>query len=132
MSAGTIVTILKYIPWDQVVKNAPKALEAATELWDSVAKWKNKNAQQSVATQQSAMSETELLKAELDALRLSVGTLHEQMTGSATLIKELAEQNTRLIERVELNRKRMKMLAIATGVAFAVLVGLVVIQLVRT
>ena len=132
MAAGTIVTVLTKIPWGQVIQTAPKVADAAIKLWESVGNQKSKAAQQIAAAQRSAMSEAELLKTDVGALKQSVRTLHEQMKESTEVIKELAAQNALLVERVELSRKRTLALALASGVAFAVLAGLLVMQLALT
>jgi len=57
--------------------------------------------------------------------QLSVTELHQQMLDSSALIGLLAEQNTKLIARVEVNRKRV----LALGVVVVVLAGVVVSKL---
>jgi hypothetical protein len=57
-----------------------------------------------------------------------VNDLHGQMLASSELIKALAEQNTQLIKRIELNRVRLLWLAGVTGVvAIVALWGLVMV-----
>jgi uncharacterized membrane protein len=41
----------------------------------------------------------------LGALEVTVTELHQQMRESSELIKALADQNTQLIQRVEVNRR---------------------------
>ena len=52
-----------------------------------------------------------LLERQLGALEVTVSDLHEQMRESSELIKALADQNTQLIKRVEVNRRRLLWLA---------------------
>jgi hypothetical protein len=49
------------------------------------------------------------------ATEAAVADLRQQMLASSELIKELAEQNTQLIKRVETNRKRLLWLAVFTA-----------------
>ena len=126
MAANTILTVLSAIPWGQVVDNAPKVLESASRLWDSVSGRNDKGADHVKLAHQPAMSETELLKAEVSALAGSVKTLEEQMQASTLLIKDLAEQNTLLVKRVELSRVKHLRLVAAMGVAMAGLLVLFV------
>jgi hypothetical protein len=55
------------------------------------------------------------------AVIAATADLHQQMVESSALIKSLAEQNAQLIQRVEVNRKRVLLLALLTlglGVGF--------------
>jgi hypothetical protein len=68
-----------------------------------------------------AQSDPEALKQRLVALQEHILRLEEQMGASAELIKALAEQNTQLVGRIELNSVRLMRLA---GAAAIVAVGL--------
>jgi hypothetical protein len=50
--------------------------------------------------------------------QLSVAELHQQMLESSALIGSLAEQNTQLIVRVEVNRKRVLALVVVISKLF--------------
>jgi hypothetical protein len=126
MAANTILTVLSAIPWGQVVDNAPKVFESASKLWDSVTGHNDKVADQKKLARQPAMSEAELLKAEVSALAASVKTLETQMQASSQLIKDLAAQNTLLVQRVELSRVKHLRLVLAMGVAIAAMIVLFV------
>lgn len=130
MGAGTIVTVLSNIDWRQVIETAPKIAEAAIRLWDSVAKRNNKTAQPIAETKSHAMSEADVLRADVDALKQVAQALQEQMRDSTEVIKQLAAQNAHLVDRVELSRKRVLGLAIATAIAIAVLLGMLVVAVV--
>lgn len=127
MAAGTIFTVLSNIPWGAVVENAPKVADGAVKLWKTVAGGKTADAAQSGPTDappQAAKSEGELLAARLQTMEERLRQLHEQMQASSELLKDLAEQNTLLVQRVELNRRRLARLAGIAGVAGALLLGL--------
>ena len=51
------------------------------------------------------------LQAQLAAAEAKLSELHEQMLVSSELIKALADQNTQLIKRIEVNRIRVLWLA---------------------
>ena len=133
MAAGTILTVLANIPWGTVVENAPKVANGAAKLWSAVTR-SNKadplQEEQIAAVEQAAMSDTQRLSARLQSAEKRVSDLHEQMEACSALIKDLAEQNTLLIQRVELNRRRMVRLVIATAMVGATLAGLNVYLLV--
>lgn len=126
MAVGTILTVLSNIPWGAVVENAPKVAEGAEKLWKTVTRWKKsdpvQNGQIDMLPKQS-MSETELLSARLMTVEESVRQLNEQMQGSSELLKALAEQNTVLVQRIELNRIRLIRFAVIAGGAGVVLLG---------
>lgn len=112
MAAGTILTVLSNIPWGQVVDNAPKVAEGATKLWKVVT---GKKPEDSTGASDEGLgrrqSETDDLRGQLLAMQLHIQRLEEQMTASATLIKSLAEQNTQLVAKVELNSVKLVRLA---------------------
>jgi hypothetical protein len=57
--------------------------------------------------------------------------LKEQMGASAELIKALAEQNTQLVRKIELNSVRLLRLATATAIGAFALVGTIAYLLLR-
>ncbi len=123
------LTVLKMVPWGDVIENAPKVAQGAKKLWGSVGKKTVSVPAAEPSTDLSAQSlgssqEAQLaaLSAQVAALRASTTELQQQMLESSALIQSLAEQNTQLIARVELNRKRLLALAALTlvlGVALA-------------
>ncbi len=133
MAAGTIITVLSNIPWGQVVDNAPKVADGAARLWNAVTR--KKPDQSPVANAKpvvdAAQSGTEVLTQRLVAMEEHIHHLEEQMGASAELIKALAEQNTQLVRRIELNSVRLLRLATATAISAVALVGTIVYLLLR-
>ena len=107
------LTVLKMVPWGDVIENAPKVASGAKKLWQTGGK-------RPVVTS-SAPPVPEVLRAESPAvaalqiqvaeLQVAVADLHQQMLASSELIQSLAQQNTQLIKRVEVNRVRLLWLA---------------------
>ena len=134
MAVGTLITVLSNIPWGQVVENAPKVAEGAVKLWNSVT---NRTKHDTIQDRQAATaageapSEADRLKARLLALEDSIGNLQDQMQASSALIKALAEQNTQLVQRIELNRIRLVRYSVATALQGVVLLAAVVYLLFR-
>jgi hypothetical protein len=132
MAVGTLITVLSNIPWGQVVENAPKVAEGAVKLWNSVT---NRNKQDAIQDKQvvadDAPSEADRMKARLLALEDSITRLQDQMQASSALIKDLAEQNTQLVQRIELNRIRLVRYSVATALQGAALLAAVVYLLLR-
>jgi hypothetical protein len=102
-----------------VIESAPKVAQGAKKLWDTVGK---KSAASTTATPGQPEPTLAALQAQVTQLQVSVAELHQQMLASSALIGALAEQNTQLIARVELNRKRVLALAVVV-VVLAVVLG---------
>lgn len=134
MAAGAIISVLSNIPWGQVLENAPKLADGATKLWYAVRRRKpdpSADADGKTAAD-AAHSETAVLKQRLAAMDEHILQLEEQMGASAELIKALAEQNTLLVRKIELNSVRLRRLATVAAGAFLVLAGTVAYLLLRS
>ena len=113
------LTVLKSVPWGEVISNAPRVAEGAKKLW------------QTVSRKPSPPATRSSTENELAQLRAAVDDLHKQMLASSELIKALAEQNTELVRRIELNRVRLIWLGGAAGVIAVITAWALVIALVR-
>lgn len=121
MAAGTVITVLSNIPWAQVVDAAPKVAEGAGRLWEAMKTFRKSRAvpPDSARSSTSAQpTEAERVQAQIAALEGSVQELKDQMLASAAVIKELADQNARLVQRIE--QARIHFLALATGGALSI------------
>jgi hypothetical protein len=106
MKALTLITLLSKVPWGQVIDAAPKVADGATRLWKTVAR---RQADDAATTAHPATSQADAEpKAQIAALRASVAQLQDEMQLATELIKDLAEQNAALVQRVELNRRRLQ------------------------
>jgi len=110
------LAVLQSVPWAEVVKNAPMVADGAKKLWGAIGK--KPAAQAKTAPEPQAAHTPEgaalaALQSRVASLETAVSDLHEQMLASSELIKTLAEQNTRLVERIEANRVRVLWLSIA-------------------
>lgn len=127
------MSVLKMVPWSDVISNAPKVADGAKKLWSTVAK------KTGVATEAEAPAEpaaahelpaVELLarlQAQLARQEQGLSELHQQMVSSTALIQTLAEQNAQLVERVEAHRVRVRWLTLAVvllGLGLGLLWGL--------
>ena len=124
MSAGAILTVLSNIPWTQVIDNAPKVAEAAGKLWDSVAKRNDESAEKlAVSAKKRPASDVEVLQGQVAALGEGLKALQEEMRISSQLIKDLADQNTALVQRIEFNRLKLMRVAAATGAGIVLMMS---------
>ncbi len=122
------MTVLKLVPWSDVIKNAPVIAEGAKKLWDSAGR--KPAAAGDAAAPDSAVANVPAppealasLQARLAQAEAATSELQAQMQASSALIKALAEQNAELIERVESNRVRSVWLAGLLAV-FSAIAGL--------
>ena len=119
------LTVLKLVPWTDVISNAPVVADGAKKLWNAVAK-KTPAADQPVPTTQPSLASgpnaIAVLQAQLATVEATAHDLHNQMLASSELIKALAEQNAQLIKRVEVHRVRLVWLAAGTAVLGMVVV----------
>ena len=118
-------TVLKLVPWGDVIENAPKVAQGARTLWNSVGR--KTDAQAATGSGLDAMREKAGPPASLAELQAQVGSLqvqvadlelqstdlHDQMQVCAKLLASLADQNTQLISRLEINRRRVLGLTVA-------------------
>ena len=125
------LSVLKLVPWNEVISNAPKLASEAKKLWSTVAKTPPTAEPSPAKAKPSAGSDSPslaLLQADLELVITEVTDLHKQMLESSQLLKALADQNTQLIKQMDIQRMRIRWLA---GVA-AVLGVVIVINLVIT
>lgn len=135
MGVGTVITVLSKIPWGQVVDNAPKVADAAAKLWRAVI---NRRKQDAVHIGQSDVlsdvhpSDGSSMEARVLALEDGVKCLEDQMQASSELIKTLAEQNAKMVQRVEELRARLAFHVKAAAMGGMVLLAVVVYLVLRT
>ncbi len=107
------LTVLKMVPWGDVIENAPKVASGAKKLWQTVGKKPVAAAPVAPAhgVLRSESPAVAALQRDVTELQVAVADLHQQMLVSSELIQSLANQNTQLIKRVEVNRVRLLWLA---------------------
>lgn len=113
-------SLLKSVPWAEVIATAPVVADGAKKLWKTVAKkpvTAPPPASVVLATEGDLLSQ---LQARIATLEATTAELHAQMQDSTELIQALASQNTQLVQRVEANRVRLRWIS-----AGMVLLGLV-------
>lgn len=110
----SLFSVLKMVPWGDVISKAPEIADGAKKLWRAVAK-KPPATEVPTANPQPALSPEAqslvILQTQLAAAEAELSDLHNQMLESTELIKALADQNTQLIKRFEVNRIRVLWLA---------------------
>ena len=108
------LALLKAVPWGEVVRNAPEIAENAKKLWSTVARRSPKQELEVQSVFTADDQEINWLKERLNTIEAANSEFHKQMLASAELMKALADQNTQLINRIEINRVRLLRLAAIT------------------
>ena len=98
------LTALKLVPWGEVISLAPKVLDGAKKLRDSVAR----RPETAVVDELADLPE-ELLP-RVRALEDAVVQWRRQMLESTELLKTLAEQNAQLIRQQQALKSRLRLL----------------------
>jgi hypothetical protein len=113
MAIGPVLSVLSNLPWGTIVESAPKVAENASRLWETVKK--RRGARTDPGDEAPGVPATDprpadllQLQAQVGELRSSVTSLEEELRHSAGVIRDLADQNARLIERVEQGRRTLK------------------------
>ncbi|WP_394787595.1 hypothetical protein [Rhodoferax sp.] len=102
-------SLLKTVPWSDVIATAPVVAEGAKKLWKTVAKKPAPTPPAPMPTVLTNGSEAiAQLQSRILALEASSALLTEQMRASTELIQALATQNTELVQRAEANRSRLQ------------------------
>lgn len=110
------MSVLKMVPWEDVISNAPKVVEGARKLWKTVARAPEPETplpQHDVSVAGLQLPVDVVTRPEFDAVSAAVTALHEQMTETSSLIQALADQNAQLIRQVESGRIWIRWLALA-------------------
>jgi hypothetical protein len=102
-------TLVKAIPWSDVIAKAPDIAQGARKLWQKV------GTQDSVGSA-AAPASGDAPDARLTALTAQVAELHARQQESAELLSALANQNAELVSAIAALRQRNRLLGAAAGV----------------
>ena len=122
--------LIKSVPWRQVAARAPEIADLAKRLWNTPYN-KYPTAETEVLASHDSVNQGFIpfvaedqrivtLEEKLVVIEAASSRQHHQLMESLELITRLAEQNTQLIEAMEINRKRTLRLT-----AFSVLIAIV-------
>ena len=116
------VTLLKAVPWGDVVKAAPAVVEGAEKLWDGIRKKSPDSAHTGEKLSTPSLTPSERMLAEHEK---AIARLDAEIEQSAQVIKTLAEQNASLIVRIEKLQKSFAigMVAVIAVVGLFILIG---------
>lgn len=123
-------SVLKMVPWADVISNAPHIADAARKLWGNVARRPPPEAGAAEAKaggplpSPSPIEQLAQLQSRLDETEAAVVDLHGQMVESTQLIDHLATQNALLVSRVQAHRVVVRWLVAAVLVLAAAVISL--------
>jgi hypothetical protein len=121
------LTLLKHVPWSDVIANAPAVADGAKKLWSAAARRPPAAQGPEPDTIGARVPESD----RLEMLQEQIGRLEAAMLASSELINALAEQNAELVKRVESNRVQVVWLSIAVAAVGAFLAVLIAVLLSR-
>jgi hypothetical protein len=129
----TWVSLLKTVPWADVIANAPAITDGAKKLWNTVARKSPPGSgaegpatgarPADAADGPSQAEAVAQLEARLHAVNATVSDLQGQMLASTELLRALADQNSELIARVEVHRRRLLWLSGGVAALVVLLAG---------
>jgi len=112
------LTVLKSVPWSEVIHNAPVVVDGAKKLWGAVSRQPQPAAASSI--EEPASNPLPALEGRVGALEAALADQHAQLLASSELIKALADQNAQLIGRIDALRRMLMWLG-AAGVLIALM-----------
>jgi hypothetical protein len=124
----------KTIPWKEVLVAAPPIVQGARKLWSSVTRKEEPISPPSPQFDDKLSSHSEALAAidaRLALLESRTKEISDEAVSSSELIKSLAEQNSRLVQAVEILRIRTRALLWLSSVLGLAIVGLFLWLLLR-
>lgn len=125
------LSLLKHVPWTDVIASAPAVADGARKLWNGVARKPEADRPEPAPASAASADPISALDQRIAALESAMAELHAQMVASSELINALAAQNKELIARVEANRGRVVVLAIAAAAAIGLAATTLVLLLAR-
>ena len=124
--AAAWFSVLKNLPWSDVIVAAPSVAQGAKKLWSTVAGKPAEPAQPSPNAARAADTSPQAepgavdvaTRADIDALRsrleagdAATAELRAQMRSSTELIRALADHNTQLVAGLDVATRRLRWLA---------------------
>lgn len=124
------LTLIKAVPWADVIEHAPTVLNGAQKLWQRLpgrggATPTSASTTPAVADAgQSLSAQVAELRAGVVAVELQVAELQARLSDSNALIRDMAEQQARMLAQIEAHRRALRWTAGLAAVALVVAVGL--------
>jgi hypothetical protein len=124
------LTLIKAVPWADVIEHAPTVVSGAQKLWQRMP-GRGGAAPTAVATTAAVADAGQSLSAQVAELRASVVAAEQQtvelqgrLSDTNALIRDMAEQQARMLAQIEAHRRALRWAAGLASVALVVAVGL--------
>ncbi|WP_306393576.1 hypothetical protein [Telluria beijingensis] len=128
-------TVLKTVPWSDVISAAPQVATGARRLWDTVNRKSGAVDPATGLTPEMAAQEDDiigLLIARAEQNDAELTDLRNQMRSASELIANLADQNAQLIAKIDVQRQKITWLGVTAGLSALLAVVALVLVAVRT
>lgn len=128
-------TVLKTVPWSDVINAAPQVATGARRLWDTVNRKSGAVDPATGLTPEVAAQEDDiigLLIARAEQNDAELTDLRNQMRSASELIANLADQNAQLIAKMDVQRQKITWLGVTAGLSALLAVVALVLVAVRT
>ena len=113
-------SVLKTVPWSEVINAAPQVATGARRLWDQVARKSGGGAGMAPDPMMQEDPQEDYfgtLVMRVEENEMSLADLRTQMLQASEIIANMADQNAQLIAKMDAARNRMLWLGVATGVS---------------
>jgi len=128
-------TVLKTVPWSDVISAAPQVATGARRLWDTVNRKPGAVDPATGLSPEMAAQEDDiigLLIARSEQNDAELNDLRNQMRSASELIANLADQNAQLIAKMDVQRQKITWLGVSAGLSALLAVVALVLVAVRT
>lgn len=128
-------TVLKTVPWSDVISAAPQVATGARRLWDTVNRKPGAVDPATGLSPEMAAQEDDiigLLIARSEQSDAELNDLRNQMRSASELIANLADQNAQLIAKMDVQRQKITWLGVTAGLSGLLAVVALVLVAVRT
>lgn len=128
-------TVLKTVPWSDVISAAPQVATGARRLWDTVNRKSGAVDPATGLSPEMAAQEDDiigLLIARSEQNDAELNDLRNQMRSASELIANLADQNAQLIAKIDVQRQKITWLGVTAGLSGLLAVVALILVAVRT
>lgn len=128
-------TVLKTVPWSDVISAAPQVATGARRLWDTVNRKSGAVDPATGLSPEMAAQEDDiigLLVARSEQNDAELNDLRNQMRSASELIANLADQNAQLIAKIDVQRQKITWLGVTAGLSALLAVVALILVAVRT
>ncbi len=121
--AAPWLTVLKVVPWIEVIRKAPEIADGARKFWHAVSGKQEYQQPKAYDVPYSELDNVNDREARIQSLEMQLARLQTQMVESSKLLKTLADQHEQLVANLEDSRRRVSRLSRMTMVLVVALLA---------